>query len=249
MQPINHQTLQGIIIAAGYGTRMGHQYSNTPKGLLLINGKPLIEHLASKILATTRIEQLTIVTNNKFFNQFNNWLIRSNHTNIKLINDGTNHNQERLGAIKDLELAINTIGAKDSLVMGSDTLFNFNFNQFINFFYQKQDDITVAYQETDIEETKKSSSVKLDSNHKLIEFIEKPQNPTSQLTNQCAYIFTAQTLSRLNEYLKDNQSDAPGYFIQWLYKIKDIYAFVFNEPLYHIGDPQAYQKAINKLTV
>ncbi|MCL0066072.1 hypothetical protein M1N79_04260 [Dehalococcoidia bacterium] len=50
--------------------------------------------------------------------------------------------------------------------------------------------------------------------------------------------------SYLQDYLKGkNDPDAPGHFIEWLYRQTDVYGFVFDGAWYDIGSFESYDEA------
>ena len=75
------------------------------------------------------------------------------------------------------------------------------------------------------------------------EFTEKPENPETSLIATGFYMFKKEDLLRINEYINaGNNPDAPGYYINWLYKKTSVFAYVFKEPWYDIGEPVTYKK-------
>jgi len=238
--------MQAIILAAGYGTRMKHLGKNIPKGLLKINNQPLLNYLIKKIIDTKQISKIYLITNNKFFSAFHHWQQQQKYANLELINDGTNCNEERLGAIRDLNLVITQAKINDDiLVAASDALFEFDFSKFIDFFYKKNTDVITTRQQEDINQLHQVGVIQINQHNQVIDFEEKPLEPKSNWECPPIYIYKKTTLPLIKEYLKNNSPDAPGNLVQWLYQRQDIYAFVFTEPRYHIGNPKEY-KQINQ---
>ena len=66
--------MEAIILAAGYGTRLGKLTENNPKPLLKIAGKPIIEHIINKLEELDIINKIYIVTNDKFEQKFKIWI-------------------------------------------------------------------------------------------------------------------------------------------------------------------------------
>ena len=238
--------MKALILAAGYGTRLYPLTLNKPKPLLEVAGKPIIEYIIEKIEKVKDIDELYIVTNNKFHTHFTNWSKNYNSkTPIKVINDMTLSDQDKLGAIGDMKFVIDKEKIDDDLlVLGGDNLFEFNLQDFINFFNEKQSNIVALYDVKDKEIAKRMSIVELDSENKLVSFEEKPENPKSTLIAICCYLYKKQTLPRINEYLeKGNNPDAPGYFIQWLHKNDQVYGWVFTESWFDIGSKEQLEEA------
>ena len=58
--------MKALILAAGYATRLYPITLNQPKPLLKVGGRPLIEYILEKVNQVEEIEDIYIVTNNKF---------------------------------------------------------------------------------------------------------------------------------------------------------------------------------------
>lgn len=241
--------MKAIILAAGYATRLYPLTLNTPKPLLDINGKPIIEYILNKILETD-VDEIFIVTNNKFFNHFNEWL-NNYKTNIpiKVLNDGTLTNETRLGAIGDINFAIKKENIKDDiLVVGGDNLFKLSLKELINFQKSKNTSVIAAHDIKNKELAKLYGILSINGNNKIIEFNEKPQLPNSTIASTCIYFLSKETLNLLNKYIEEgNPSDKTGHFIQWLYKKEDIHAFIFDSEWFDIGSKQGLDEAKQKI--
>ena len=59
-----------LILAAGYATRLYPLTENTPKALLPIKGITILDHLLNKIKKIDEINEIIIITNNKFYPAF-----------------------------------------------------------------------------------------------------------------------------------------------------------------------------------
>jgi glucose-1-phosphate thymidylyltransferase len=235
-----------IILAAGYGTRLYPLTLNTPKALLPVVGKPIIEYIIDKIECTQEISDVYVVSNNKFFNDFVEWQKKyKTGLNIEIINDGTNTEDDRLGGVGDIGFVVNEKQIKDNiLVIGGDNLFEFDLSKFIKKVYDKKSSIIGVYDLKDKELAKQYGVVELDSNDKIIEFTEKSENPVSMLVSTCVYAFVKEDIKKLIEYLDTNQNtDATGNYVNWLIKKQDVYAYVFDRKWFDIGSKQSYKEA------
>lgn len=180
-----------IILAAGYGTRLYPKTINTPKALLEYNGRSILDYILND-LNHFSINEIIIVTNNKFYNKFNEY-INKRKENIKLINDGSNDNSNRLGALNDLKLGLNNID-DDVLVMASDNLLSFSINEFINFFNKDKISSIMYYKENDNNLLKKTGQGIIHKN-RLIDFKEKPVEAISNYAIPPFYIFNKNDLN------------------------------------------------------
>ena len=234
--------MKAIILCAGYATRLYPLTLNTPKALLEIKRKPLLSYIVEKI--PKKINEIVVVSNDKFYNNFVKWA-QKYKGKIKVLNDGTTSNENRLGGIGDLYFAIKKENIRDDiLVILGDNLFDFNLDDFINFFKKNKKTLVGVY-EFPSEELKKLGVVKVEGN-KIISFEEKPEKPRSNLASTGVYIFTNNDLNVIENYMKtENNKDGPGYLIKYFYSIQDVHTFTFKGRWFDIGSLEMYEK-VNK---
>ena len=229
--------MKSIILAAGFGTRLEEITKNKSKCLLKINKKPIIERVVGKI----KNHDIYIITNNKFYDDFKKTLSNK----IKLINDNTNTNDERLGAIGDLKFFIDKekINKADLLVIGRDNLFEFNIEDFLN--YSKDKTCVALYDIKNIEKAKRFGVVQLNDKNKIINFEEKPKIPKSTLVSTACYKFKAEDITYyLNKYIKENNNkDNLGNFIKYLSMKKPVYGYIFKDKWFDIGTKESLKEA------
>jgi len=236
-----------VILAAGYATRLYPLTLNKPKPLLPVGGKPILEHIFNKISELNNVGNCYIVTNQKFFKDFKDWAGTFKFkAPIEAINDETTTNENRLGAIRDIEFAIKKKGIKDDLlVIGGDNLFEFSLKGFVNFAEAHKPSSSLAI--FDIGEKEKASLygvIKIDSSSQVVNFEEKPPKPQSTFIATCVYYFPGEKVNLISKFLSSsNKSDAPGNYIKWLSENEEVYGFAFKEKWYDIGDKSSYEQA------
>lgn len=242
--------MKALILAAGYAVRLKELTLDTPKPLLEIGGRRIIDRLIDKVVNIEGLDSLYIITNGKFFEKFNDWLKNSaRHDKISLLNDGSVSNETRLGAIKDLAIAVGEGRIdEDLLVIAGDNLFEFDLGEFLKFAQARRDGVSIAlYDIRDYELAKRFGVVKVNGHKKIIDFEEKPDEPKSTLISTGIYYFPKEKLPFIKKYLaSSDSSDAPGYYIGWLSKKDIVYGFAFSEDWYDIGDIESYKKANSK---
>ena len=117
-----------LILAAGFGTRLYPITINLPKALIKVNNKPIIEHSIEK-LNMLNPENIYILSNNRFYPKFLDWLKSYNNPKIKLFNNNINFEKEKLGAVRDLKNTLKLINSEEVLVLASDNLFEFDLRE------------------------------------------------------------------------------------------------------------------------
>ncbi len=242
--------MKALILAAGYATRLFPLTKFIPKPLLPVNGKLMIEYLLDKIILVDDIDEIFIVTNKKFYPHFKIWHNRIKAAGvydkkITVINDNTTKDGTKLGAVGDIKFVIDKENIQeDLLVLGGDNLFEFSLRDFVDYFKEKNKNIVALHDIKDKEIVKRMSVVELNPEDKLINFEEKPEEPKTTLIAICTYLFTKDTLKRVDEYIeKGNNPDAPGYFIEWLYENDEIYGRVFSESWFDVGSIEQFEEA------
>jgi len=239
-----------LVLAAGYGTRLKSIAENTPKPLLPINNRPLINYILDRVKGLNGLDEVLVVTNNKFTGIFNDWADETDiGCPITIVNDGTNTPEERLGSIGDIQFTIKDQKLKDDLlVVGGDNLFDYNLDKYIMFAKQQKGSAVIGlYDIGDLKEAKLYGVVGLDKTGKVNSFEEKPQEPKSTLISMCFYYFPGKTLSLVGQYLKEQgKADKAGDYIRWLYQKTDVYGFKFSGKWYDIGSVEAYYEAQEK---
>lgn len=239
--------MKAIIPAAGYATRMYPLTLNTPKTLLEIGDRLMLEYIIEKILELPEINEIIIVTNSRFFSNFEDWRKGFKcSVPVKIIDDKTDSNENRLGAIGDVQLAISSENInEDILIINSDNLFNFHLLDAYDFFKKKNADVICMYNVKTIEEARRMGVAEFDSQNKVIGFVEKPQNPKTTMISMGIYFFTGETVPLFKKYIDEEKSpDKTGEFMEWIYKQKDIYAFFFrgkNDKWFDIGTPEVFE--------
>ncbi len=236
--------MDAIILAAGYGTRLYPLTLNKPKPLLGVAGKPMMEHIIDK-LEEISLNNIYVVTNSKFYTNFKEWSNNfKSRVPIEIINDGTLSNEDRLGAIGDVNFVINKKKINDDIiVIAGDNLFEFPLKGILNLFKKMKSTTIALYNVKDIKLATLYGVVAIDDNSKIIDFQEKPKQPKSTLISTGVYFFPKKAISLIKEYVKKStNADKTGSFIQWLYNKEKVYAYVTNKPWYDIGDKKQLKK-------
>ena len=139
--------MDAIILAAGYATRLYPLTKDMPKPLLDVAGKPMIEHIIKKLEQSDEVNNIYIVTNNKFHKHFNQWLHSFDANKpIEIVNDGTTSNDDRLGALGDIHYVIKSKNIEnDTIIVAGDNLFEVSLHDIINIFKKRKHNFIVLH--------------------------------------------------------------------------------------------------------
>ena len=241
--------MKAIILSAGYATRLYPLTMNTPKGLLPIGKKSILDFIVDQIETISEIDEVFIISNHKFYKNFYEWSkTRETHLKITVLDDNTTDDINKLGAIGDIFYTIENGNInEDVLIMAGDNFFTFDLADYINF-YKKVNADTILVKELDsITELQRMGNAILDENGIVLDMEEKPKEPKSNCAVFASYIYKKETLPLIKQYLEDgNNPDAPGFFPSWLHKKKPVYAYKFEGECYDIGTHESYAEVCEK---
>lgn len=234
--------MKAIILVAGYATRLYPLTKNTPKPLLKVGGKAIIDHIIEEVNTLDAVDSIFVISNHKFAKNFEEWaLSKTNPKPITVIDDGTDSDETKRGAIGDIQYTIEQGNIDDEVVIiAGDNLFTYSLKEYYDFYKTKNADCVCVKQFDDMEMIKQLGVVLMDENDRVIDLEEKPQKPKSNKAAFATYMYTRETVKMVKEYLDEgNSPDAPGYFLQWLHKKKPVYGYVMNGECYDIGTHKA----------
>ena len=227
-----------IILAAGYATRLYPLTENFPKPLLKVGEKGILDWLVDDIAPL--IDEFIVVSNHKFAAQFQVWA-EGKPQKITVIDDGTESNETRLGAVKDIQLAAEDIN-DDCLVMAGDNVLDFSLQHFVYFAQEKGTSCVMCHEENRLEALRKTAVITMDKNNLITSYEEKPQTPKGIHAVPPFYFYRAADLHRIQEALDDGCGyDAPGSFAAWLSGRADIHAYIMPGKRYDIGNMKSYE--------
>lgn len=242
--------LNALILAAGYATRLYPLTLNTPKPLLPVAGRPVLDYMLDELRAIPGLQRVIVVTNHRFAPHLFEWAVSTEaggDLRIDVLDDQTNSNETRLGAIGDVAFAAKTLPdllGSPLFVLAGDNLTDFRLADLVADFHARQGKASVIclVREPDPVTLRRSGVVTIDATCRVTGFVEKPADPPSNLTCPAFYVYSAEALGLVPEYLAaGGSSDAPGNFIAWLHRNAPVYGHVFDEPRYDIGSVESYE--------
>ncbi len=234
------------ILAAGYATRLYPLTENFPKPLLKIGEKTILDHLLSDIDATLDISRYVVISNHKFYEHFGKWAQSLAYkAPVTVLDDGSVSNETRLGAVRDIQFAIDSERIDDDLlVIAGDNVLDFSLGRFGRYFYEKGTSCIMRYYVTDTARLKKGGVMSVDDDDVITRMEEKPEIP---FDNWCAppfYIYKKDDLPFVKKALDSGISaDAPGSFMAYLSTVTKVSAMLMPGSRYDIGNLESYEQA------
>ncbi|MGN1375008.1 MAG: nucleotidyltransferase family protein [Prevotella sp.] len=241
--------MKNIVIAAGYATRLGELTRNFPKPLLKIGNKNILEMMLDDIDGLEEVTEHIIVTNHRFAPIFNKWAKEMNYNKpIRIIDDGTETNETRLGAVKDIIFAIEKLDIdEDILVVAADNILLFSFKDFIGFAGQKKTSCIMCHEQNDTDKLRRTGVVEVDDNMKVIGLEEKPLLPKSNLAVPPFYYYRQDDLDILKNAVSNGcGTDAPGNLAIYMSGKVEMHAWRMNGGRFDIGSIDTYKEACLK---
>lgn len=252
-----------LILAAGYATRLYPLTENFPKPLLKVGDRTILDWLIDDIETCHLVDEYIIVSNHRFAPHFQDWAAahRSPLTaKLSILDDGTSTNETRLGAVRDIQLALTShpspltahpspLTANRStltaplLVIAGDNLLDFSLTRFIEYAQQKGTSCIMRYYEPDEQKLHKTGVAEVDDNDKVLSMVEKPAEPKSHWCCPPFYYLIQADLPKVAEAIADGCGvDAPGSFIAWLCKQVPVHAMQMPGNRYDIGNLESYEQ-------
>lgn len=236
----------GIILAAGYATRLYPLTKDRPKPLLPVSGRPIIDYIVDEMETLPDLSQIVVVTNHRFAEQFQTWAAERNHADHKkifILDDQTTDDSNKLGAIGDIQLCVERFGIDDDLlIIAGDNLFTYRLKDAYDYFRSHGEDTLLAHRMDSGEDLTRYAIVELDADNRVLSLMEKPKQPKTDMAVFATYFYRRDTVPLIARYLEEgNTPDAPGFFPAWLYKFKSVRVYLFDGICIDIGTPESYE--------
>ena len=242
-----------MILAAGYATRLYPLTLNFPKALLDVAGRSILDRLVDDVNCVDALEQIVVVSNARYFDSFLNWSdskahglegLKQSRVPIEVLNDGTESNAERLGAVKDILFALESFESCDDwLVMAGDNLLDFSIATFVDYFLRRDSHCIMRYWEDDQACLSKCGVLELADDDRVVSMEEKPEQPRSNWCVPPFYAYRNLSPERLRDALANGCGyDAPGSLPAFLASREPVYAMEMPGRRFDVGDLESYRR-------
>ena len=232
-----------LILAAGYATRLYPLTENFPKPLLDVGGKTILDWLVDDIHTAGLVDEFVVISNHKFAHHFEKWAAAKT-MKITVVDDGTDSNETRLGAVKDIQFAIEKLGLDDDmLVIAGDNVLDFSLTKFIAYAKQKNTSCIMRYYEQSEKKLTKCGVVEIDDSDRIVSMEEKPAAPKSHWCCPPFYYYTQSDAKLVAKGIAAGcGTDAPGSYIAWLCTQTPVFAMEMPGKRFDVGNLESYNK-------
>jgi mannose-1-phosphate guanylyltransferase len=225
-----------ILLAAGLGTRLRPITENTPKCLVQIKGKPLLEIWINN-LNSVGLDKI-LVNTHYLSNKVENFILNNNFKNIYISNE-----KKLLGTAGTIFANLDFIDNQDLLLIHSDNYTLTDLNAFIDAHNKRPKSCLMTMMTFRTDDPSSCGIVETDKQNVLIGFHEKVKNPPTNLANCAVYLLSSEFIKIIVEnyrFATDFSTEILPYFIGkiFTYEIKDFFI--------DIGNITSYNKA-NKI--
>ena len=231
-----------LILAAGYATRLYPLTENFPKPLLKVGEKTILDWLLDDIHTTAPADGYVVISNHRFAPHFESWA-EGHPLPITVVDDGTSTNETRLGAVCDIQFAIDQLGLDDDLlIIAGDNVLDFSLTAFLRYAQEKGTSCVMRYYEADEKRLKKSGVAELGENDRLLSLEEKPEAPKSHWCTPPFYFYTRQDAASIRTAIQEGcGTDAPGSLVAWMCRRSPMYSMEMPGSRYDIGNLESYE--------
>jgi glucose-1-phosphate thymidylyltransferase len=240
--------VKAILLCAGYATRLRPLTETVPKPLLPVGGRPMLDWLLDRVGELDEADEVHVVTNARFAPDFERWA--AGRDGIRVHNDGTKTNEDRLGAVGDIAFTIDRARLDDDLlVIAGDNLFDYSLAGYVEWWRGKGEASAVAVKDVgDLRLASQYGVLEMDADERITALVEKPAEPKSTLAATATYLFHRAHVPLVGRYLEEgNPPDLSGAFVEWLVPREPVYGYRFEGEWLDIGDREQLLEADNRL--
>ena len=232
-----------LILAAGYATRLYPLTENFPKPLLDVGGKTILDWLVDDIDTAGLVDEYVVISNHKYAHHFETWA-KTKTMKVTVVDDGTSSNETRLGAVKDIQFAIDQLQLDDDmLVIAGDNVLDFSLTKFVRYAAEKNTSCIMRYYEPSEQKLTKCGVVAVDENDRIQSMEEKPAQPKSHWCCPPFYYYTKEDARLVEKGIASGcGTDAPGSYIAWLCTQTPVHAMEMPGKRFDVGNLESYQK-------
>lgn len=224
--------MKAVVLAAGIGSRLGELTKNTPKCLLPVQNRPVLDYWFEALQAAGVTD--VFINLHHLPDQVKDYL-HSQQWGIKTV---PFHEPELLGSAGTLQQARDFVGDDDEFfIIYADNFARLDLRRLLIFHRSRARSILtlVAYP---TKYPERCGILELDEAGRVLSFEEKPAQPKTNLANSGIHVASTKLFSRLPEHIP---ADIGFHVLPRL--VGEMYGYVTDETIIDIGTPESYQLA------
>ena len=233
-----------IILAAGFGTRLSPLTDHTPKPLLAVGGKPVVSHLVERLREVDGLTQVIVVVNDRHLDQWHDWRnLLPASPNVRIVSNGVITDQDRVGAVADLAIAVTHLEVDWFVVVAGDNLLDESLQPHINAAIGSGHPLVLCRDLGHDVPPGRFGEITINETGIITRFREKPDDPQSPLAATCTYVLPGEIVREVASYLDGGDADSPGNFVGWLATRRPVLARTLTGRYFDIGNHQTLGEA------
>lgn len=239
-------TTLALILAGGRGSRLDILSERRSKPAVPFAGKFRIIDFVLSNCCNSGIYKIGILTQylplslNEHIGVGKPWDLDRRDSSITLLQPHNYWYEGTADAVKKNIEFIRRNNPKHVLILSGDHIYKMDYSKLIEEHEKNNADVTIAAKIVDINEANRFGILETDDSNKIMNFIEKPENPTSNKASMGIYLFNTDILLDTLTSVNIPDLDFGNHIIPDLIKSKNVYSYDFNDYWKDVGTYEAY---------
>lgn len=198
--------MKALLLAAGFGSRLGDLTKDTPKPLIKVGAAPILDFCLQQLVDSGVKE---VIINTHYLSEQIEKYLESYSTTLKI---SLCYEESLLGTAGTLKKHFGKLASDDFIVMHSDNFFAHSMSNFVASHKKREVGVFGTLGTFETRSPENCGVLILNSDCTIREFHEKVSNPPSNLANAAIYLFTPE-IEQFLFGLKENEPDISKYLL------------------------------------
>jgi glucose-1-phosphate adenylyltransferase len=254
---MKNKEIVAMLLAGGQGSRLGILTKNTAKPAVSFGGKYRIIDFTLSNCINSGIDTVGVLTQyqpqqlNRHIGIGIPWDLDKSFGGITILppflsNESNEWYSGTANAIYQNQQFIEYYNPEHVLILSGDHIYKMDYEMMLNAHKKNDADVTIAVFEVPMDIASSFGIMNTDENDRIIEFEEKPENPSSNLASMGIYIFKWKALKQALNYVEKQHQDSDfGKHVipHMLNNQQNIYAYKFNGYWKDVGTLESFWQA------